>query len=172
MSKMDVIRLFALISMLYPKDKDFKNAEEPMVNAWHAMLKDMTFDQAQAAVQAHAALSPYSPAIADIRKRRQRLQTSQLDGDQAWAYARKAVSKYGYYQWQEAQEHTPPEVWQFVTEHFGFRNLCNAENTDVVRAQFLKLWELRLKREAENRLLPESVRMLTSGMGRLPEGVQ
>lgn len=168
----NTVQLFAMIAALYPgKGAAFAAASPVMVKTWAKMLEDMPFELAQAGLQAHAANSPFPPTIAEIKARADSLTTNRMGADEAWELARKIIGRYGIYRKADAKANTDPEVWT-VIERMGYRDLCTSENADVIRAQFMRIWDANAKRERETAMLPPAVRerakQLTAGMA-LPE---
>ena len=167
MNKLETTKLFALISSLYPREAAFANASRDTINAWTLMLEDVPFSVAQAGLQAHVSTSPFPPSIAEIKGWAARLDKQYMDASQAWGIARKAISKYGYHNKIKAKENTPTDVWT-VMERMGYEDMCLSENPDVIRGQFTRLWDARLKQQHETDRLPPAVRntiaQLKSGM--------
>ena len=54
----------------------------------------------------------------------------------------------------------------------GWRDICVSENIDVVRGQFLRMYEIQQRREQERAMLPDDIRGLIDKIGRdmLPDG--
>ena len=158
MTREEISELFGLISVLFPNDKAFVSASAAMLSAWHAMLADLPFELAQAALQRHAAANRFAPSIAEIREFACKLSGGQaLTADEAYGFARRAIAKYGYNRREAAQRSMPPEVWQLV-ERMGYRDLCMSENIGVMRSNFLRMWEAFEKRQNEDALLPPALR--------------
>ena len=64
--------------------------------------------------------------------------------------------KYGYCREQEGLESLPSEVRR-AAECLGWQALCDATNTEVVRAQFTKAYESLETRAAKQELLPPAL---------------
>ena len=172
----ETVKMFAMIAATFPRDQSFARADRIMLNSWHTMLQDLPFDVVEAAVQAQAATSPFPPSISEIRQRAAEITKPSLrmGADEAWELAIKAVRKFGYTQWIAAKKWLPSDVAQAV-ERFGYRDICMAENIDVVRGQFIRLWDVRLKRERERSVLPPALAALTAGLSeslRLEDGTE
>ena len=52
----------------------------------------------------------------------------------------------------EAKRNVPPDVWE-VMELMGYADMCASENADVLRGQFMKIWDKRADREHEYRVV-------------------
>ena len=89
----ETMALLYLAKKLYPRDKSLdKNAKEmaEIGDVWAEMLKDIPFELGKAAVAAHAAGSPYAPAISEIRAyARKMTEPAQLSADEAWERQQK-----------------------------------------------------------------------------------
>lgn len=167
MTKAETAKFFAMISALYPRDEAFANATPEIISVWAAMLADVPFSVAQAGLQAHACTSPFPPAVSDIKGWLVKFQDDYMDASEAWGLARKAISKYGFYNKTRAKEHLPPEVFA-VMERMGYEDMCLSENPDVIRGQFVRLYEANRNRKKEIAQLPPQIReqfmSLQSGM--------
>lgn len=164
----ETLTLLYLARNLYPRDKSMNRSDNDMMamaKTWSEMLKDIPFDLGKAALAAHAASSPYAPAISEIRAYARRMtEPPRLSPDEAWSLAHKAMTRHGCsnyksfndgtYPWERAKASVPPEVWH-IMELMGYRSMCMSENIDAVRAQFIRAWERQQKaREERENLLP------------------
>ena len=140
--------------------------------AWAEMLRDIPFELGKAAVAAHAASSPYAPAISEIRSYARRItEPAPLSADEAWALAIRAIRKYGggphkcfstgKYHYEMARDSLPPEVWR-VMDLMGYQQMCLSGNPDALRAQFIQAWERQQKAKQEREsilpFLPEGLK--------------
>ena len=159
MTLQETITLLFLAKNLYPRDKGLNRSDEElmdMAKIWSEMLKDIPFGVGKSAVGAHAASSPYAPAISEIRAYARKLpHPREMTGEEAYAIAMKTIRRFGNapykdfatgkYPYERARENTPPEVWR-VMELLGYRNMCMSENRELLRSQFLQTWD-KLDRE-------------------------
>lgn len=180
MTKKETAAMFALISMLYPRDEKFAKADKEAILSWHEMLEDIPFEVAKAAIKASVAVSPFPPQICDIRNYATRLTGERrLTADEAWGvacemlrtYGLNMVYKEGYVPAEgppakfgepikvapnpkeyEAKRHCPKDVWE-ILEHLGYRDVYMSENPDVVRGQFMRAWSNHDKEEYEKRVI-------------------
>ena len=186
MTLQETVTLLYLAKNLYPRDKGVDKPRSElmdMAKAWAEMLKDIPFELGKAAVAAHAASSPYAPAISEIRAYARRMtEPPRLSADEAWSLAIKAIRRYGSgpykrypakkFPWELARDSLPREVWR-VMELMGYQSMCRSENEDVLRAQFIRAWERqqRVREERENMLpflppaLGEKMKALAGGEG-------
>lgn len=159
----ETAKLLVIIRGLYPRDKAFDKPKEELTriaSIWQVMLEDVPFDVAQAAVQAVASTSQFTPSIADIRAWHMSFTGNKtMDADEAWGLVQKAIQQYGYSQPEKARDSMPIDVWRMV-ERIGWRDLCMSEEPGVERGQFMKMWGLHQKREQEKAVLPPAVRAI------------
>lgn len=159
----ETLKLLFVIRGLYPRDKAFDKPKEELTRIagiWQIMLSDVPFDVAQAAVQAVASTSQFTPSIADIRTWHMSFRGEQtMDADEAWGLVKKAVQQFGHSQMIKARDSMPIEVWRMV-ERIGWRDLCMSEEPGVERGQFMKMWGLHQKREQEKAVLPPAVKAI------------
>lgn len=182
MNGREAAKFFAVICALYPRDNAFANAPKETIAMWSVMLKDIPFDLAQVALQAHSSRSQFPPSISEIRAAALEIAKPEISmtGDEAWKIARETMRKYGCsnlpvistgadgsivrrYARDEAKKNTPPEVWK-IMERMGYRDMCMTENIDVIRGQFLRMWDAYSRRRKEQALLPPSVRSITESL--------
>ena len=186
MNGQEVMALLYMEKRLFPREKALAVSPEELTaiaEAQAEMLKDIPFEVGKAAVAAHAAGSPYAPAISEIRAYARRMtEPRELSVDEAWELARKAMSRYGSqpykvypqgkYPSQLARESLPPEVWR-VMDMIGYTYMCRSEKPETIRSQFMETWQRQQKRQAEEAAmapflppaLREKVKALAEGEG-------
>ena len=192
MTKKETVALFALIASLYPRDEKFAKCDPMMRDAWAEMLADIPFDVAKAAIKATVATSPFPPAISEIRDYATRMTGERrLTADEAWGLACEAIRNYGtrtvplegfsntQYAFvrfgepvkirpsgveYEAKRHLPPEVWE-ILKRMGYRAVCESEEPDVIRGQFMRAWTSHDQEQKEVRVMqgvvPEILKAIT-----------
>lgn len=159
MKKTEVIKLLAVISAAYP---NMKTVEDSMVEIWLDCLKDIDTETALKIAKKHILESPFPPTIADIRKQNVEVTTERLDATQAWGEVMKAIKNFGLYREHEAIKSMSPLTGKTI-KYMGWRDICMSEKPDVVRGQFLKMYETMEGREYKNNLLPESFKAEIEG---------
>lgn len=180
MTKKETAAMFALISMLYPRDEKFAKADKEAILSWHEMLEDIPFEVAKAAIKASVAVSPFPPQICDIRNYATRLTGERrLTAEEAWGIASEMMRTYGarlvpiegFVREEEpvakfgepvkirksgleyeAKRHCPPDVWELM-EHMGYSDMCASDNPDVIRGQFMRAWDSHNREEYEIRVI-------------------
>ena len=162
MNGQEVMALLYMEKRLFPREKALAVSPEELTaiaEAQAEMLKDIPFELGKAAVAAHAAGSPYAPAISEIRAyARKMTEPAQLSADEAWALAHRAIARFGSspnkivnsgkYPREEAQESLPPEVWR-VMDMLGYNYMCKSERPETIHNQFIEAWERQQKRKEE-----------------------
>ncbi len=162
MTKKETVKLFGLISIAYPRDRAFSEADSASRDLWFDMLKDFDFQVVQAALRKHISLSEFPPSIAEIRKyATEMISPPIMTAEEAWKVARDTMRKYGcsgamnyttgMTGIERAKKNCDPTVWK-VMEMMGYRDMCLSENTDVIRGQFMKIWNNMSQRESEYRI--------------------
>lgn len=156
MTAQEVVKLFAVIVILFPRDKAFERADVVMAQAWAKALGDIDYATAEAAVAAVAATSPFPPSISEIRKY---TVSPGMTADDAWGQLKRALRKYGYTDPKGARASLPPDVWKTVENMGGWYEFCANEDPEgVVHGFFIKAWEVAERRRGAERLIPEQVR--------------
>ena len=194
MNRKETVATFALISALFPRDDKFANATKEMISAWNEMLADIPFDTVKSAIKAAVATSPFPPSICEIRNYAVKISENSLrPAEEAWKIASDAIRTYntrtvpkeGFksktYEFvrfgepvkaqpsgveYEAKRNVPPDVWE-VMELMGYADMCVSENTDVMRGQFMKIWNNRADREHEYRVVAPVVPQLVEKVANL-----
>ncbi len=175
MNVKETLAMLCIARTLYPRDKSLDKSESELMNiakTWAEMLKDIPFELGKAAVAAHAAGSPYAPAISEIRAYARKMTEPQpLSADEAWALARQAMTRFGCgpyknfttgkYPREEARDSLPPEVWR-IMDMMGYTYMCRSEQPETIRKQFIESWERQQKRREEQAnmmpFLPEALK--------------
>ena len=168
MNKTETIKLFTVISAMFPRDTKFAQADQLMIDMWQKMLADISYEDAEKAISASVATSPFPPSIAEIRDYATRLNgPRRLTAEEAWGIASDLIRNYGTrtvpkegfnsktYEFvrfgepvrvrpsgleYEAKRHCPdPAVWAML-ERMGWHDIVASDNPDVVRGQFMKAW--------------------------------
>lgn len=155
--------LLALAVANFPhlQDKDMG----PTVALWTEMLSDMPFATAKTALIKVLATAKFWPTVAEIREAAVSITNpTMLTPAEAWGQVIRAVKDYGYYRPTEGIATLDPTVRKAVKAFGGFVEICMTENIDVVRAQFMRVYEQCASREKEIAVLPESVKTFIGGV--------
>ena len=96
MNKAETVKLFTVISAMFPRDMKFAQADQLMIDMWQKMLADIPYDAAEKAITASVSTSPFPPSIAEIRDYATRLNgPRRLTAEEAWGLASDAIRTYG-----------------------------------------------------------------------------
>ncbi len=118
------------------------------------------------------AIIPALPAVGRIRNAALELQNGRgITAPEAWGLVLGIVRRHGYYGETEALQALPPDISRVVS-WMGWAEICHSEKVDVVRAQFMRMYEVQEKRSRELAGLPPAVKMFVMGLGdtlKLPE---
>ncbi len=153
-----------------------KPVARPTIDAYFEMLKDLSYDLAAAAVKKIIATDEYPtlPTIGKIRQAAAEISRGHiLSASEAWGKVIKAIHDYGYYQGEEALTALPEQVSE-VVRWMGWQEICMTDKIDVVRGQFLRMYETHQKREQEQAVLPaglqDMMKQLAGGMKMIGDG--
>lgn len=157
MDRQETIGILAAIKAAYPSA--FKDVDaEATARVWHRSLQDLDTGLVATAVDALISRSKFAPAISEIREMVLDITSpAQISADEAWKILQKNMSKYGYYRMHEGKMALPIQIREAV-DVFGYVNICNAENIDVIRGQFIKIYNAKMEREKKDAMLPAQLR--------------
>lgn len=169
MTPQETKKLFMILMVSYPK---FYPAEEKeklrlTIELWTEMLADVPFEVAQIATKKLILESAFPPTISDVRKQIADITAdpnNKIDPSTAWGEVAKAIRIYGYPRPQEALESMSPRTRK-VVESMGWQEICQAEQSGVVRGQFLKMYEAYSAREKQDALLPQTMKNIIKQIG-------
>ena len=145
-----------------------KKVASATIDAYFEMLKDLPFDLALAAAKKVIASDEYPvlPTIGKLRKAAQDLcHLDKLSAPEAWGRIVHAIHRHGYYGEVEAMALLPENV-AAVVRMMGWQEICHGENADVLRAQFMRMYETVEVRQREREMLPAGVKQLVAGIGK------
>lgn len=131
-----------------------------MLNTWQECLGDLDYNVVLQAVKKTIISSKYMPTISEIRKNAIELMNPNKNktGIEAWEEAYKMICN-GTYMTQEEFDTHSDEVKKF----FGSTTQLKAYSTntdfnmDVVRSNFLKQYDILIKRKEEMQRLPQNM---------------
>ena len=145
---------------------------KPLTADGHEVYYDLLGDLPLAALQLAARLAllesqyPVFPTVGVLRRLATEAAAARAFGaDEAWAMVRQAVLAFGYYREREGLAALPAVVRRAV-ESLGWRELCDATEPEIVRAQFRRAYEAAAAREQRQALLPARVKALIGRVAR------
>jgi hypothetical protein len=152
MEKKEVVKIFSIFSVCYPKFIE-SGKEELMLEVWHSLLKNYPYELVKHAAETHIKSSRFAPTIHDIIQHITEYENiGKLDAMTAWGKVLKAIRDYGYYRETEALHSMPPDV-AGVVKAMGWQTLCQSENEIADRAHFIKAYDTMQKREEQIALM-------------------
>ena len=152
MTKAEVTKLLTIIAAMYPRFE----ISTLKVELWLDMIGDIPFKEAQMAVKKVMMTSEFPPTVAEIRKAATDITTNKgdvLDAGKAWGEVMLAIRKYGSWSPEEAYSIMSPATAKIVKQ-IGWQEICSSEVIEVVRGQFMKMFDSYKVREQQDRLLP------------------
>lgn len=162
MDKKQFATFAAALKTYYPRETLIPNNQA--MELWFRQLQDIPYEVAEAGLNKWVATNKWSPSIADIRE----MATTVTEGDipdwgNGWEQVLAAIRNYGSYNIKAAMESFDNITRQCV-ERIGYRNICMSENISTERANFRMIYENLAQRQQKDRLIPEKLKMLISGM--------
>jgi hypothetical protein len=117
------------------------------VQQYGAAIADLPYELAREAVAAWLRARSEKPEFSDIRVEVARLVLEEsgvvvLDADEAWGVVLRWMRRYG----RDRQLPQQPSLVRQTALDMGWLSLCESDKLEVVRAQFVKAYEARLRR--------------------------
>lgn len=132
------------------------------IAAWFEILKDLPGPAVEAAVHTVIATDEYPtlPSVGKIRNTAITLMEGQkMTAAEAWGLTLKAIKDYGHYREKEGLEALPEPAAE-TARIMGWRELCFAENIEVIRGQYIKIYENQKTARRDQQALPAAARAL------------
>jgi hypothetical protein len=150
-----IVDVLDILNEAYPNVK-WKVTPE-LISLWQDIIGKYELPLLLAATKKHIAESPYMPTIADIVKQvRSLVCLGQPTAADAWGIVSDNIRKYGPYNVKAGVDALPVMVRR-VVDQIGYMSICMDEKPDVIRAQFMRMYQETLDRDAEMLLLPDGV---------------
>ncbi|WP_331697690.1 replicative helicase loader/inhibitor [Paenibacillus sp. IITD108] len=132
--------------------------EEAVINLWLSMFGDVSYEVGAWAVTKFINESVFPPTVADIRSRITDITVKAVKSPvDAWGEVKLAIRMYGVYNERKALE-SMSETTRDIVRAIGYTTLCMSENEMADRAHFLKVYEIKVKREREDAALMPGLR--------------
>lgn len=165
MTKQETIQIITLLAGNYDTISQ-KTVEQKqlMISTWQECLGDLDYNIVLQSVKKAIIDSPYPPTIHDIRKNAiEFVNPTEDDALKDWDEAYKMIKNGSYMTQEEFDQHSPACKRFFGSVAQLKAYSTNPEfNLDVTRANFLKQHENLMKREKENKLMPEKMKEFVS----------
>lgn len=161
MEILQIKELLAAIDATFPTFKVDNPTET--VKAWYALLKDYDYEQIKAAfkVYINTSGSKYAPSvpelIAMVHKKNER---EYLNESEAWDLVYKAICNSNYHA-REEFEKLPPIIQKTIGSENVLREMAQDANFNngVESSNFKKSYQIMVRRDKENKMLPPSLKM-------------
>lgn len=137
------------------------------IEVYFEMLQDMPYELALAAAKKVIGEEEYPvlPTVGKIRKAAMALcNMDRVTAPEAWGLVLKAIRSHGFYGEAEAMAELPAEV-RTVVKQMGWSEICHSDKPDVLRAQFMRMYETKEAKQKEVDMLPADVKKMVSGLG-------
>lgn len=165
MNRQEFAVLTDAMKTFYPRDPVIPNKQA--MSLWYGELKDLTFEQAMAALKVHVHRSKWAPTIYELRQAALENQTEIEDWSKGWQLTLRAVGRYGIAQGAEALASLPEHTRETV-RRLGWKDLCLTDSEDLqnYRANFRKVYKIVAEKAAEQDRMPEELKAAISRIGK------
>lgn len=120
------------------------------INMWHESLKDIPYEICDIAVRKLIETNDFAPKISEIRRCAVEMCTDeQKTVAEAWQDVKRAIKHFGRNEEEKALASLDATT-RAVVKGFGFIDICNSENMDVIRSNFIRAYASQLEREKSN----------------------
>jgi hypothetical protein len=145
-------------------------ADKDAFDVWYELLKDLSYEQANIAVQKYMVSEKFPPTIADIRTKATEIFTQaeeRMSELQAWSLVWKAIQNSGYHADEEFDK--LPEACKIAVGNPANLKewaLMDAEQVETVeQSHFIRNYRTALQRINEDARLPNGMKVLIADMG-------
>ena len=156
-----MMKILTVLSEVYPKFE----VNELKSNVFFELLEDIDYITIKAAAKKHMLISEFPPTIADLRKIATEITNpkSQLTAADGWGEVTRLISMYGSCKFDPPERlqkvmESMSEATRMVVKYVGWQNICETENIEVIRGQFMKMYGLVEVREKKKILIPQNLR--------------
>ncbi len=159
MTRQEAAKLVAVILAACPAQSSKLDSQRQlaMVDAFEALLSDMSYEQANAAITVLLQTRPYMPAIADIRAAALEFARGPVTpGGERWGTVLRAMQAEGAYRQPGVDFVFHDSTTARCVQALGWRELCLSENQVADRARFIELYDKlasQSQREAQSPIL-------------------
>jgi uncharacterized protein (UPF0147 family) len=143
--------------------------DQDAFNVWYGLLQDLSYKQANLAIQKYMLTEKFPPTIADIRTRAIEVvekPPDEMSELEAWSLVRRAISNSNYHSVEEFNN--LPEVCRIaVGSPANLREwaMMESEQVETVeQSHFIRNYRTAAKRITEDRKIPENIRNMIAEM--------
>lgn len=142
MTKEDFAKGMAFLSGVYSK-----SLTPEQLAIWYTFFETDTLEEFQRAVRIVSVRSKFMPSIAELKEAIAEDAVGMIPADQAWDKVLYAIRKFGWCQADDAMKSLPP-VAQLTVNHLGgFKRICESEDLEWTRKDFMKIYDTNKNRE-------------------------
>lgn len=162
MDKTQFAQFAMALKTYFPKENLLPNNQA--MELWYRQLQDIPYEVAEAGLNKWVSTNKWSPSIADIREMAATVTEGEIpDWGNGWEQVLVAIRLHGSYNVKAAMDSFDP-ITRKCVERIGFKNICMSENINADRANFRMIYENLAQRHQQDRLIPEKLKVLISGM--------
>jgi hypothetical protein len=157
MTHQEAARIVAVIMHACPSQATRINSSTAsgMVDAYAALLEDLTYEQCNAAVRILLQTKTWMPSVAEIRAAVVELQRGPVKpGGEQWGAVKQAIGRWGSYRTPGTDFHFADAVTARCVAALGWQTLCLSENETADRARFIDLYDRLATQEHREALSP------------------
>lgn len=136
MNKEEFLKGITYLGLAYSKE-----ITQEQLSVWYSFFRDDDFNSFRDAIKRICVKNKFFPSIADLKSEMAETAIADLPADEAWNHVLKAVSKYGYYQAEEAVKSLPDLTRSAVSYLGGFQKICQSDSGEWLRKDFVKIYE-------------------------------
>lgn len=170
MKKSEMVQVITLLAGNYETIANKSQAQkEMMLNTWYECLGDLEYQLVLQAVKKTIIESPYPPTIHEVRKNAIEMITPKIaTAVDAWDECYRMICN-GNYMTQEQFDSHSEICKRFLGSISQLRAYSSNTdfNMDVVRSNFLKQYDVLVKREEEQKMLPQQMQDFTKQLAEI-----
>lgn len=144
MNRQEAARIVAVIMHACPSQatRIDRDRAAGMVDAYEALLADLSYEQCNAAVRILLQTKNWMPSVAEIRAAVVELERGPVrPGGEAWGQVKAAIGRYGSYRTPGTDFTFTDPVTARCVSALGWQTLCLSENEPADRARFIELYD-------------------------------
>lgn len=156
MERSEAGQLLTLMASAWPR---FEPSDDK-VALWRELFDDVPFEVAKLALKKLMLTNTFPPSVAELRQAVMDITTPEserITAAEAWGMVTQAIQYFGSYQEHDGLESLPPPVRR-TAEYIGWRDLCLSEEPEILRAQFMRMYDQVATRRREKAMLPPAMR--------------
>lgn len=166
-TKQEILVIFDMINANYPNNK--YELSEPLIDIWHMLLGHYSLIDLQTAVLRTLDTSKYPPTAADISEAMRGLVGLGIPGEgEAWHIVSDAILYCGLGRYHKGEERLKPYplIVHAVEQIGGLQAIDEADNTEVIRGQFMRIYSVIRKQAQDTMFIPPLVLERAKALGK------